>query len=232
MAATPNPKLATPAQKQQLSVALLSAFPTEADLRTMVGQELNASLDEVAPHDENLRNQVFVLIQWAIAQGREDDLIQGALHANPGNPILRAFVTGGPRHRAKTRKDEPPAPAAAGADLADLIAELEHHATKVRAAMDEEEARDLTRIRTGALDLTEEDLKRAAAAHRARFRKLHAQHLEALRKGHLVFAHELSNEIDAFLHPPAQEASSQTGGGGGREAWQTKDFRNVQYRTR
>lgn len=74
----------------QIVDALLSAFPTRADLAMLVTIELDERLDAItiAP---NLRTDVFALVQWAIARNRLNALIDGARRQNPGNPLLRAL---------------------------------------------------------------------------------------------------------------------------------------------
>ncbi len=78
-------------QRQQLQQALFRAFPTEASLRQMVMHQFSINLAVIAG-GENLSNITFDLIQWAISQRRTDELIGGAIAANPFNPDLQAFA--------------------------------------------------------------------------------------------------------------------------------------------
>lgn len=74
----------------QIVDALLSAFPTRADLTMLVAIELDAHLDAITTAP-NLRTDIFALVQWAIARNRLNELIAGARRQNPGNPQLRAL---------------------------------------------------------------------------------------------------------------------------------------------
>jgi len=74
----------------QIVDALLSAFPTRADLAMLVTIELDAHLDAITTAP-NLRADLFALVQWAIAHNRLNDLLAGARRQNPGNARLRAL---------------------------------------------------------------------------------------------------------------------------------------------
>lgn len=74
----------------QIVDALLSAFPTRADLAMLVTIELDAHLDAITTAS-NLRADIFALVQWAMARNRLNDLIAGARRQNPGNPQLQAL---------------------------------------------------------------------------------------------------------------------------------------------
>lgn len=74
----------------QIVDALLSAFPTRADLAMLVTIELDAQLDVITTAP-NLRADLFALVQWALARNRLNELIAGARRQNPGNPLLRAL---------------------------------------------------------------------------------------------------------------------------------------------
>lgn len=74
----------------QIVDALLSAFPTRADLAMLVAIELDAHLDAITTAP-NLRTDVFALVQWAMARNRLNDLLAGARRQNPGNPHLQAL---------------------------------------------------------------------------------------------------------------------------------------------
>ncbi len=76
----------------QIVDALLSAFPTRADLAMLVAIELDAHLDAITTAP-NLRTDVFALVQWARTRNRLNELIAGARRQNPGNPQLQALPT-------------------------------------------------------------------------------------------------------------------------------------------
>jgi hypothetical protein len=88
---TSKPQKLTGSQPKQLHEALLSAFPNEDTLKQMVFFELGEILDSIAG-GQNLSEIVFNLIGWAEAQGRTEELIQGACKQNPGNAELQKFV--------------------------------------------------------------------------------------------------------------------------------------------
>ncbi|KST64922.1 toll/interleukin-1 receptor domain-containing protein [Mastigocoleus testarum] len=76
--------------RKQFHDALLSAFPSEADLEQMVNFELDENLNYIATGG-NYSEVVFKLIKWAQAQGRIEELLTAARSANPGNPKLKSF---------------------------------------------------------------------------------------------------------------------------------------------
>ncbi|HMA37651.1 MAG TPA: effector-associated domain EAD1-containing protein [Chloroflexia bacterium] len=78
-------------QMRQLHEALLAAFPQEEQLRLLVRFELNKTLSTLVKSD-TLSAMVLELLEWAEAQGKLEDLLQGALNTNPDNPQLKAFV--------------------------------------------------------------------------------------------------------------------------------------------
>lgn len=77
-------------QIAQIPDALLSAFDKHT-LAEMVRVELDVVLAHVADGD-NLRIVAFNLVNWAEQQGRIEDLIQAAYHANGGNPQVRQVL--------------------------------------------------------------------------------------------------------------------------------------------
>jgi V8-like Glu-specific endopeptidase len=78
-------------QYQQLMDALLSAFPTPARLYEMVWIRLEKNLHEIVS-GENLRYNVFQLIQAAEAEGWLDCLVLSARESVPSNASLLAFA--------------------------------------------------------------------------------------------------------------------------------------------
>src|SRR4051812_47165800 len=81
----------TGTQYQQLQNALLSAFPSQTALAQMVRFRLNQVLSQIAD-GSNDTERVFNLIGWAETNGKLDNLIDGALAANPDNDTLRTVV--------------------------------------------------------------------------------------------------------------------------------------------
>lgn len=76
--------------RKQFQDALLSAFPSGAELEQMVSFELNENLNSIAT-GRNYSEVVFKLIKWAEAQGRVEELLTAACSTNSGNPKLRNF---------------------------------------------------------------------------------------------------------------------------------------------
>ncbi len=72
--------------------ALLEAFPTQEQLKSMLQVQLNTRLDRIVG-PSNLGHQVFNLLGWAERGGRVNDLMQGAYRENPNCPELNAFLT-------------------------------------------------------------------------------------------------------------------------------------------
>jgi hypothetical protein len=77
-------------QREQLCIALTSAFPTRGELARLVNFKLDVDLEVVAG-GETYSDVIFNLVRWAVAQGKVDALVMGARKQNPGNPSLRAF---------------------------------------------------------------------------------------------------------------------------------------------
>jgi hypothetical protein len=87
VAAPPAGKLSR-AQREGLSAALLSAFPSRAKL----DQLLTLKLDRRLAHIVELEGLTASVLDAAEAQGWTDALIRQALAAVPGNPQLQRFV--------------------------------------------------------------------------------------------------------------------------------------------
>jgi hypothetical protein len=81
----------TGGQSQQFEKALASAFFNRNQLEMMLFHQLTKNLLDYAaegiPHPQMVRQ----LVAAAESEGWTDDLVAGALKANPGNPKLRAF---------------------------------------------------------------------------------------------------------------------------------------------
>lgn len=75
---------------ESLVDALLAAFPTPNSLARLVRFRLDQNLSAIATG--TLQDQVFALVQWAEANGRVRDLVEGARGENPGNPKLAAVA--------------------------------------------------------------------------------------------------------------------------------------------
>jgi hypothetical protein len=78
-------------QFEQLTNALLGAFPDPANLVMMVKFKLDENLVNIAPQNQIYKLQVFKLVEWANAQDRIEDLVVGALNMNERNKALRAI---------------------------------------------------------------------------------------------------------------------------------------------
>jgi len=75
-------------QYEQLTDALLQAFPSQARLRRMVRYRLGMNLSAISMGDD-LTSIVFGLIEEAEAGGWTAELIVAACRSNPSNPLLR-----------------------------------------------------------------------------------------------------------------------------------------------
>jgi V8-like Glu-specific endopeptidase len=78
-------------QFEQFGQALISAFPTEADLKRMVRIGLNRSLSAIA-EGANQTLRVDNLIDWAEREGLLGELVAAAKKGNSGNLLLQKFV--------------------------------------------------------------------------------------------------------------------------------------------
>ncbi|MEC4819709.1 MAG: effector-associated domain EAD1-containing protein [Scytonema sp. PMC 1069.18] len=78
-------------QRKKLRDALISAFPSEADLEIMLEDELEIKLNTIASGG-NYTAIVFNIVNWFKSQGRTQDLVQAAYKVNSGNPKLKEFI--------------------------------------------------------------------------------------------------------------------------------------------
>lgn len=77
-------------QKKELHTALRDAFRTRSALKQMLAYECDRNLDDLTSMG-GLSVDVFTIVEAADAEGWIDDLLSGALTANPGNPLLRSL---------------------------------------------------------------------------------------------------------------------------------------------
>jgi len=79
---------------KELRDALLSAFPTDGDLRRLLEDEFTESLDKIsiAPNLEDKVDRVLIRFQ---TEGRLGALVAAAYRTNPGNPLLAAYMKKG-----------------------------------------------------------------------------------------------------------------------------------------
>ena len=96
-------------QAEQLSNALLEAFPRRSNLEQMVYFGMDTNLDRIVG-DESLTQQVHELIVWAQAQGRLAELVESARQANPDNPTLKQLSIDFASWTGSPAVPEPPAP--------------------------------------------------------------------------------------------------------------------------
>ncbi len=76
-------------RRKQLRDALLSAFPTRAELERLV-DEVDVSLEAIAPEKSDMEEVVFRLVKWFGKQNRWGELLDLARAANPGSkPLAR-----------------------------------------------------------------------------------------------------------------------------------------------
>jgi hypothetical protein len=87
----------TGGQREQLDAALRDAFRSYAALGRMVSYKLDRNLRDIAA-EAGLFVVVPDLIDAAESEGWTDELVTGALLANPGNPKLRALCEQGVFH--------------------------------------------------------------------------------------------------------------------------------------
>ena len=83
----------TGAQLEQLTGALVSAFPDHAALARMVRFRLERNLNAIAAGG-SLLDTAFELVTAAEAEGWVRELVTAARAGNPGNPQLRAVAEG------------------------------------------------------------------------------------------------------------------------------------------
>jgi hypothetical protein len=82
----------TSQDRKHLREALLSAFPSESDLRFLMYDYMNQDLNLIS-HRGTYSQTVFELVRWAEATGRIRELVEFAHEANPNNSELNAFIS-------------------------------------------------------------------------------------------------------------------------------------------
>lgn len=78
-------------QYEQLTEALLDAFPSQGKLAQLVTFRLEKNLNAIAIGND-LKEIIFKLIETAQAEGWVTELVTAARQSNPGNPSLFAFA--------------------------------------------------------------------------------------------------------------------------------------------
>lgn len=78
-------------ERKQLREALLSAFPSESDLRYMMYDYFELDLNQIS-HGGTYQQTVFELVRWAESNGKIRELLMFALEANPGNSALNTLI--------------------------------------------------------------------------------------------------------------------------------------------
>src|SRR5689334_16391566 len=73
---------------RRLRDALIAAFPSHQKLRAMTTMRLNRNLAALAK-EGGLEDVAFELIERAESEGWLEELVTGAMAANPGNELLR-----------------------------------------------------------------------------------------------------------------------------------------------
>ena len=76
---------------EELTKALISAFPDESKLEQMLRFRLDKSLNETVAAS-NLTGMAFELVKAAEAEGWTQKLVRGALETNSDNPKLKVFA--------------------------------------------------------------------------------------------------------------------------------------------
>ncbi len=77
-------------QKKELRDAMISAFPTYAELAMVVDYGLDIRLNQIST-SLNLSITAYEIIQWAIAHRKLGKLIKEMYNENPENPLIRDF---------------------------------------------------------------------------------------------------------------------------------------------
>jgi hypothetical protein len=101
------------AEREALQQALLSAFPTDAELEQFVNHKLEINLNSFAPAALGLEERTQRLIVRAVARGFYDKLVDEAFLARPDNPKMKGFYQKFDARR-KERKEGRPGPSGAG----------------------------------------------------------------------------------------------------------------------
>jgi len=110
----------TPAEIEQFTKALLSAFPSRGDLEQLVFFRLGEHLNQLT-QGGNYRDVVKDLIVWANSQGQADTLLTQARDMNRGNLQLRLFEEQIRRDRSAQRTPDQPVSPLASAQYARLV---------------------------------------------------------------------------------------------------------------
>jgi hypothetical protein len=77
-------------EQRELENALASAFPSHIHIARLVRHYLNINLNSIAL-GSSLQEIIFNLVEWAISQGKIEEIIRCSKLDNPGNPELNRF---------------------------------------------------------------------------------------------------------------------------------------------
>lgn len=174
-------------QAQSLHEALLIAYPNRSSLTQMVRFKLNENLDAIADGDEQ-SNRIFKLIEWATAKGRLQELVEGAVDLNPNNHAMKEWVAA--NSEQTTISVEPNNPDSEKFRLSqskniesielriqELISILELRAENIRTQLSQ--YYDYASVKD----------------YLSKFNELHRKHIDALKSGNLILAHEILSAI-------------------------------------
>jgi Trypsin-like peptidase domain/Effector-associated domain 1 len=82
----------TPQEYEELTIAMVAAFPRPTDLDMMLRFKLGIFLNAVVGENVPFPSQVFEVVRWAEARDRIDDLVTGALNLNERNKALHSIA--------------------------------------------------------------------------------------------------------------------------------------------
>ncbi|MGD1851204.1 MAG: effector-associated domain EAD1-containing protein [Cyanophyceae cyanobacterium] len=97
--------------RKALRAALQDAYLSYTRLEIFAHDELDASLERIAPSSQDMETVAFKLIEWARAERRLDDLYEAFRRANPRHPFQIGETAKSPVPKASPSVSPTPIPA-------------------------------------------------------------------------------------------------------------------------
>lgn len=192
-------------QLKRIQEILLKAFPRETELARMVRFGLNKNLAAITG-GPTLQDRVFQLLLWAESCGSIPKLLIAATNENPTNLELRSLVLWlHDQSQNVTLPSNDIDPYGVSLSAKELVSILEMRAERL-----------LTTIKSAYLfsfdQFNNDGIQYVKVTELTdRFSSLHEKHIQAIKSGHLIEAHEIAGEIYSVLYELSHELHIEIG---------------------
>ncbi len=80
-------------QRNAFTDALMAAFPDQSKLNLMLNRELGIELNAIIQNAGDIEETTWEVVKWFERKGRLQELLEGAINREPGNPKLKALIS-------------------------------------------------------------------------------------------------------------------------------------------